>query len=260
MNGLLRKPMENYQGCHIGCAPGTHAGLTGIITRHVKPRSGVLDIGAHAGALLRRLQDAGFSDLTGTDLDTTRFNCPGAQFKRLELNQPFSTNFERKFHLITSTDVIEHLDNPRNFLTESRKLLEDDGWLAISLPNVAFWEGRVKFLLKGELWGFGEKNYRSQRHISPITFEQMVLMMQEIGLQVIEVGTAGSFATPLRMVITSPVWGLLKLMGGNHVLGESALFLAKKVDPDPDLKRPTHYRNRWEGVADQIGIDAEKVK
>jgi hypothetical protein len=49
-------------------------------------------------------------------------------------------------------------------------MLSDDGWLAISLPNVASWQGRVKFALKGELWGFGEKNYRAQRHISPITF------------------------------------------------------------------------------------------
>lgn len=67
--------------------------------------------------------------------------------------------------------IIEHLDSPRNFLTECHKLLEDDGWLAISLPNVAFWEGRFKFMLTGELWGFGEKNDRLQRHISPITEE-----------------------------------------------------------------------------------------
>lgn len=257
MSQLLRKPMENYQGCHIGCAPGTHSALTKMILRHVRPCSGVLDIGAHSGALLRRLQDEGFSDLTGADLDTTRFKVPGASFKRLELNQAFSQEFDRTFHLITATDVIEHLDSPRNFLREARKLLDDGGWLAISLPNVAFWEGRVKFMLKGELWGFGEKNYRSQRHISPITFEQMIMMMQELGLRVVEGGTGGSFATPLRMAIAFPLWASLRLVGGERVLGESALFLARKAEPDPELKCPTHYRNRWQGIADRVGIDAE---
>jgi len=124
-----------------------------------------MDIGAHAGALLLRLSDAGFTDLMGTDLDTTRFDVPGSSFKRLELNQLFSKEFDRKFKLITCTDVIEHLDSPRNFPSEARNLLEEDCFLAISLPNVVCWEGRVKFVLNGEHWGFGEKNYRLQRHI-----------------------------------------------------------------------------------------------
>lgn len=254
----FRKPMENYKGRHIGCAPGTHAALTEMIVRHVRPCAGVLDIGAHSGALLCRLQDAGFSDLTGADLDDTRFDVPGGKFERLELNQPFAQQLQRKFRLITSTDVIEHLDSPRDFLINARQLLEDDGWLAISLPNVAFWEGRAKFLLRGELWGFGEKNYRSQRHISPVTTEQMVLMMQEVGLRVMECGTGGSFATPLRVAATFPLWAPVRLLGGPWAFGESALYLAQKTDPDPDLKRPTDYRDRWRGIPDRIGIDAER--
>lgn len=255
---LMRKAMESYQGCHIGCAPGTHASLVDMIVRHVPPRAGVLDIGAHSGALLRRLQDAGFSDLTGADLDQTRFDVPGAQFKRVELNKPFAGEFQRKFGLITSTDVIEHLDSPRNFLLNVRQMLEVDGWLAISLPNVAFWEGRLKFLLKGELWGFGERNYRSQRHISPITMEQMIMLMQELGFQIAECGSGGSFATGFRNVVTFPFWAPLRLVGGPWTAGESALYLAKRAEPDPDLKRPTHYRDRWQGIPDRIGIDAEK--
>ena len=177
LGSLLRRPMELYKGLHIGCVPGTHARLVELVRRHLPPCAGVLDIGAHSGALLSRLQDAGYTDLTGADLDMTRFALDGARFIKVELNQPFSAAFDRKFRLIVSTDVIEHLDSPRNFLTEARKMLEEGGLLAISLPNVAFWEGRCKFLLKGELWGFGQENYRTQRHISPVTFEQMEMMM-----------------------------------------------------------------------------------
>ena len=258
MSTLLRKPMENYEGCHIGCAPGTHLKLAEMVKSNLSSCSGVLDIGTHSGALLRRLQDAGFEDLIGTDLDTTRFDVPGATFRKLELNRPFADEFERKFRLITSTDVIEHLDSPRNFFTECHKLLEDDGWLAISLPNVAFWEGRIKFILTGELWGFGDKNYRLQRHISPITLEQMVLMMQEHGFEVVESETAGSFATLTKLAATAPLWGPIRLLGGPRVLGESAIYLARKSTPDPELKAPVHYRNRWNGVKDRFGISEER--
>lgn len=247
---LLRKPLAPYKGLRCGCAPGTHEALVEMICRHVPPCSGVLDIGAHAGALLLRLRETGYSDLAGTDLDTTLFALPEAEFKRLELNQPFSNAFTRKFTLITCTDVIEHLDSPRNFLSESRELLEEGGWLALSLPNVAYWEGRWKFMLKGELWGFGKRNYQTQRHISPITFEQMAMMLQEIGFELVESGSGGSFATMLRNIVTFPLWGLLRLIGGRNVLGESALFLARKAKPQQELKSPTDYRKRWSGIPD----------
>jgi len=255
MISWLRTPMEDYRGRHIGCAPGTHAALAGMIRRHVPPCAGVLDIGAHAGALLLRLQDIGFTDLVGVDLDPTRFDVPGAEFKRLELNGAFASEFDRKFNLITSTDVIEHLDSPRHFLSEARGLLHDDGHIALSFPNVAFWEGRCKFVLKGELWGFGTKNYRLQRHISPLTLDQTKLLMQDVGFEVIEMGTGGSFATSLRILLTFPLWAPLRLIGGASTLGESTLVLAKKCAPDLELRSPVHYRDRWRGVADRIGYE-----
>ncbi len=252
----LRKALEDYKGLTIGCAPGTHAGLLRMILHHVQPCAGILDLGTHAGALLLRLQDAGFTDLHGADLDPTRFSVDRAAFTRLELNEDFSRHFSRRFSLITATDVIEHLDSPRSFLQQARALLEEGGHLALSLPNVAFWEGRGKFLLKGELWGFGDKNYRLQRHISPITFEQMTLMMQEIGFEVVECGAVGSFAKPLWWLLSAPIWIPMRALGGKSALGESAIFLARKTTPDPLLKEPIHYRNRWKGIPDNIGLES----
>src|SRR3954453_15352918 len=88
MYRFLRRPMENYKGRHIGCAPGTHEAVSAMISKHLKKskRAAILDIGAHSGALLLRLQDdLGFSDISGTDLDPTRFDVPGADFKLVEL-------------------------------------------------------------------------------------------------------------------------------------------------------------------------------
>jgi len=243
--GLLNKPNETFGGRNIGTAPGTHAAIVSMVSRHLTRRGAVLDIGAHSGALLSRLKDLGFSELTGTDLDITLFDVPGAEFKRLELNQSFASEFERKFQLVASTDVIEHLDSPRSFLQEVYSLLEDDGWLVISLPNVASWEGRITFFLFGELWQFREGNYRTQRHISPITSEQMVMMMQELGFEVVEMRAAGSFSTSLKKALTFPLWAFAGLLRGFPVFGSSAIFLARKVVPDADLKRPIHYRERW---------------
>lgn len=255
MSGLFRKSLETYKGRLIGCAPGTHAAISHLLAQHLLSgrRGAVLDIGTGFGALLLRLQDdLGFCDLTGADLDPEVFDVPGADFRLVELNRPFAQHFEKRFHLITATDVIEHLDSPRLFLTEIRSMIEDNGLIAISLPNVASWQGRIKFLLKGELWGFGERNYRAQRHISPITRQQMVMMMREVGFKVIYAGSAGSFSTTAMKVLTSPMWVLTSLLNGTSALGECAVFIAQKASPDADLKMPTDYAKRWNTTPEQI--------
>jgi SAM-dependent methyltransferase len=256
MSKLFTKPLESFKGRHIGCAPGTHAAIASMISSHLKPSGNLLDIGAHSGALLLRLEELGFTQLTGIDLDPTRFDVPGADFKILELNEPFACYFDRRFQLVAATDVIEHLDSPRNFLKEVHQLLEDDGWIVISLPNIASWEGRLKFFFNGELWQFREINYREQRHISPISREQMIMMMQELGFRVAALGSAGSFSTRFKKILTFPIWLLAAGLRGMPTSGASAIFLAQKSTPDHELTCPTHYKDRWKGTPDCIGIEA----
>ncbi len=54
MANRFRRAMEDYEGLHIGCAPGTHSALSDAVMHHIEDKNGVLDIGAHSGALLLR--------------------------------------------------------------------------------------------------------------------------------------------------------------------------------------------------------------
>ena len=232
--------MEKYRDLTCGAAPGTHAGVLQLIQRHVPPpHTGVVDLGAGSGALLLRLQDAGFEDLQGADLSEPRWTLTNVPYTRSDLNGPFSHAFQRKFRIACLSETIEHLDSPRRALMEVRELLEDDGFVIITLPNVGFWEGRLKFALTGELWGFGETNYREIRHISPLTRDQLRLMLQEIGFRVIGATTMGSFATPLRRVLFAPLWLPLMAVAGREILGECTVVLAQKAPADPGLSRPS---------------------
>jgi SAM-dependent methyltransferase len=247
--------METYKGLHIGCAPGTHAAVVSLVSRRTSHRTGVLDIGAHSGALLQRFADAGFSDLAAADLDTTVFKVPGVRLTRIDANQPFAQLFDRKFNLITCTDIIEHLDSPRQFFAQVRDLLSDDGHIAFSVPNVAFWEGRLKFALKGELWGFGSRNYMAQRHISPLTIDQTELLLREIGYKPVAWTTQGTFATPARKVVLSPLWLPFFIVDRKRSQGESLVFLAQKGPPEQELKSPWDYRDRWQASNRERPLD-----
>jgi SAM-dependent methyltransferase len=242
---LWRRELETYKDLVVGCAPGTHLGALQLIVKHVAAREGVLDCGAREGSLLARLRDSGFEDLNAIDLDVSLMKLPQVPVRRIDLNGPFAKHYKRKFKLIVCTDVIEHLDSPRDFFRQAHELLDDDGHLCVSLPNIAHWIGRIKFLVKGEHWGFGERNYRHQRHISPMTYDAMRLTMAECGLRLIDSVTTGSFAGPLQKIVLSPIAGAFRLIGGPTALGETAVYLAAKSDPEEQLTKPEHYYS-WE--------------
>jgi hypothetical protein len=54
--------------------------------------------------------------------------------------------------------------------------------------------------------------------------------------------------------LSFPVWYLSSFLGGVSPLGEAAIYLAKKIPPDDELLQPVHYRQRWQGIPDEIGL------
>jgi SAM-dependent methyltransferase len=241
----LRRDLERYESLLCGAAPGVHEAIARTLARHVPHRAGVIDIGAGTGALLLRLRNAGFDGLHAADLARDNFALEDVPHTCVDLNTDFSAAIKDRFDVVVASEVIEHLDSPRHALREIREILRPGGYLLLTMPNVGFWEGRLKFLLKGELWGFSEDSYRSIRHISPLPAGLLSLTLREIGFEPVVVTTAGSFATVLRWVLLAPLWVPLFAIGGRRILGECTLILARRSDPDADLRMPAAYRDVW---------------
>jgi 2-polyprenyl-3-methyl-5-hydroxy-6-metoxy-1,4-benzoquinol methylase len=191
----------------------------------------VLDLAAGTGALLARLGDLGFDDLNAVELDVPVFKLAGVMPVAVDLNTDFSDDLGRTFDLVTAVEIIEHLDSPRHFLGQIWKLLKPGGHLVVTTPNIAHWMGRIWFLLGGELRYFKENDYHHQRHISPINHTHMRLTLREVGFEIVDSGTAGSFYGPLKRLVTAPVSGLFRLAQG-PVTGDTIIYLARKTNPD----------------------------
>lgn len=111
------------------------------IDRHAKPGGRVLDVGCGTGFLLERLAARGFSGL-GIDLSPESI---AHTRKRLEvlgvadrLDARVGSAYEPPegpFDLITLTDVLEHLEDPRACLAALRPQLAPGGLVVINTPN-----------------------------------------------------------------------------------------------------------------------------
>lgn len=225
---LWRVPNSEYKGLEAQSSPGTHEAATEILLRHQIPQTGVLDLASGSGALLARLHDNGFDDLHAIELAREVFALKDITPHYLNLNSDFALQMNRRFNVVTAIEIIEHLENPRHFLRQIRLLLEDRGFLLVSTPNISHWLGRIKFALTGDHRMFEASQYHLMRHITPITDTQMRLMLKEIGFDLVDVVSVGSYAGPLRRVTLLPASFLFWLLFGKKVLGDVTIYLTRK--------------------------------
>jgi SAM-dependent methyltransferase len=108
---------------------------------NLKPTDPVLDIGAFSSEILIVLHRAGFSDLTGADLNPLLQSMPYSNKIRYEvtdfLKTPFSAN---SFSMVTAISVIEHGFQPDKLLSEVGRLLKPNGFFVASFD---YWPKKI---------------------------------------------------------------------------------------------------------------------
>lgn len=228
---VWRLGTASYRGLPIRCAPGVHEAGFALLEPHLNADSRLLDLASGSGAFVARLRDRGFCNLLAVEREPDRFQVAGVHCLSLNLDLPYAQHLGSVFDAVSAIEIIEHLSNPIGFLTEIRKLLAPAGVVLVSTPNVAEWQSRLKFLLTGKLRYFDEKQYRYQRHISPILPDLVPAMLEEAGLRLVSMTTAGSFDGPLRrLTFGSLTAAWASLAGAPYTTGECLLILACRTD------------------------------
>lgn len=163
----------------------------------LKPLAGkkALDVGCGAGLLCEPLARLG-ARVTG--LDAAPENIAAAQAHaapqalaidyRCEAIEDFA---DRGFDLVTSLEVIEHVDDPQTFVAGLARALADDGLMIISTPN----RTALSNLMLVELAELTGRIPRGTHHHEQfITPDELEKMLGEAGLRVID--TSGITYSP----------------------------------------------------------------
>jgi len=89
----------------------------------VDKNASVLDYGCGPGLLVEFLKQSGFCDVSGYDAHVPKFSDKAV--------------LDRTYDLIIAQDVIEHVENPREWLESLVQQLNSDGVLCIGTPNAS---------------------------------------------------------------------------------------------------------------------------
>lgn len=89
------------------------------------------------------------------------------------------------FDYILFADILEHLNEPGNVLTELKNKLKPEGKIIISLPNIAHVETFIQIYIKGT-WPKNNRGIFDKTHLRWFTKKDAFSMIEYGGLKMIE--------------------------------------------------------------------------
>ena len=174
-----------------------YATVSGLL-KDVPPGAVVFDAGCGNGSFLSRFRDRGWqlhgSDFSDAGIEIARKTFPDINFFLADAQTLYSDFLKSvgKVDVIISTEVIEHLYNPRAFLRNCHELLKPGGTLVITTPYHGYLKN-LALALAGKMdWHFNV--LRVHGHIKFFSRKTIEQILQETGFT--DISFAGSGRLP----------------------------------------------------------------
>ncbi|MEO0531870.1 MAG: methyltransferase domain-containing protein [Planctomycetota bacterium] len=173
------------------------SGVRRLALRLVQPHGGeakLLDFGAGTGDLLRDLHGRGwFRQLAGADILTRPDDLP-TEIGWLQLDLNETLDEADRFDVVLSTEVIEHLENPRAMMRQLFGLLKPGGKLVLTTPNQESYRSLLSLVLSGHYAAFRGASYPA--HITALLRLDLERIAKEAGFEQIEFHPSGHGLLP----------------------------------------------------------------
>lgn len=144
--------------------------IRAFCSRVNKKTSRILEIGCGTGLFLKILKERGFSDVMGVEMDTRSVEYGRRRYGVEIVNSEFRSDmFEAgSFDAVILNHVLEHVNDPVQFLFHIKNITKNNGLIAVSVPNIESLQAKT---FRGR-W-FGIEYPRHRCHFSAKTLKKM---------------------------------------------------------------------------------------
>ena len=170
----------------------------------------ILEVGCAEGAMGAVLRKKYDCEYVGVEINSEAAHKAEERLDRVIIADVEKTNLkeyriaETGFDYIIYGDVLEHLYDPWTVIYEHKKLLKDDGYVVVSIPNVRNLK-IIDSLVNGN-WTYRDEGILDSTHLRFFTLQEVKKMFINCGYNIVDV-----------KCITNPVFDLSKIQGQVNV-------------------------------------------
>jgi 2-polyprenyl-3-methyl-5-hydroxy-6-metoxy-1,4-benzoquinol methylase len=177
--------MTNLKKTYDDKAQGYSGYLNPYVIRHIENNKKILDVGCGDGTLGKYFIDHNNAKVSGVDISPEAI-----KIAKQRLNFATVCNIEndalpfkqKQFDIIVCADVIEHLYNPLAALKKLKQYLKDDGYMVLSVPNIA--NISIRWNLLFGRFDYTDTGILDNSHIRFFTQKSLLSLITDAGLVV----------------------------------------------------------------------------
>ena len=200
-----------------------------IVRSLLDPSKGgiVLDVGAGQGAFTEWLTERRYRAVA-IGLMASQYKFGGAPYVVADVDQGLPIRSE-SVEGIVAIELLEHLEQPLKLVREAARCLVMGGYLIVTTPNVLSLGSKLSILLRNYPLYFGQSDYVTNGHISPISRVELQRIAGRAGFS-LEALTYNVGKLPIprlrhRLLLSHPIFR-------SELWGESLIVrLRKTSDP-----------------------------
>lgn len=159
------------------------------VVRMVGEYMKVLEIGAGPGSITKQLTAVSNCRVTALDIDAESVKkilpfCERAYQADLnDVTWPRVLGADNKFDVLVAADVLEHVYAPLTVLNAMKKLLDERGYLVVSLPHVA--HSVIHACLFNEDFDYNDVGLLDRTHIRFFGIKNIQKLFEDAGLKIV---------------------------------------------------------------------------
>lgn len=156
---------------------------------NIKKHSLILDIGCGQGILGQYLQETYSAKVTGIEIIDDNYQMAGKVLTNAllgDIEKMDLQTIETKFNYIIFSDSLEHLIDPHKILEKIKELLDSNGNVLLSIPNIRNFRVTVPLIFKDQ-WEYEDEGLLDRTHLRFFTKTSICNLLDRCGYQVNEV-------------------------------------------------------------------------
>ena len=139
----------------------------------------IVDVGCGAGDLYPRVRDR--FEYIGVDVVRYAGFPEEARFCRFDLDRGTIPLAEKSADVVVAVEVIEHLENPRDFARQLVRLVKPGGWVLITTPNQLSALSLLTLIVRKRFQAFQDVHYPT--HLTALLEVDLKRIATECGLE-----------------------------------------------------------------------------